>query len=68
MIGTNTKRLEFIDGMRGLAIFTVVYFHMFFFIPKYPPSDIRTLIMLFFLNGFFFISGFVGTKIGGGIH
>ena len=57
------QRLKYIDSLRGLAIFTVVYSHILIFcMSPYPESFIITFLRLFYLNGFFFISGYLFYK------
>lgn len=53
------QRIEYIDAARGLAIFTVVYSHICLFcIPDYHASSaLIDFLRMYFLNGFFFISG-----------
>lgn len=56
-------RQRYIDILRGLAIFTVVYSHILIFcMIDYPESFIIELLRLFYLNGFFFISGYLFYK------
>lgn len=56
-------RLDYIDASRGLAIFTVVYSHICLFcLLAYEPSVILDFLRTYFLNAFFFISGFVAYK------
>lgn len=57
------RRIEYIDALKGLAMFTVVYSHLLLFcLPPYPSSFIIDLLRLFYLNGFFFISGYLFYK------
>lgn len=63
MVWLMKKRLEYIDASRGLAIFTVVYSHICLFcLPGYESSAVLEFLRSYFLNAFFFISGFVAFK------
>ena len=63
---TPTKRLEYIDAMRGLTMLLVVYSHIMYF--GYSISDFTEInsfnafIGLFRMPLFFFVSGFVLYK------
>lgn len=58
-----TQRLNYIDALRGGAIFTVVYSHILIFcMTSYPESFVIRLLRLFYLNAFFFISGYLFYK------
>lgn len=58
-----SQRLQYIDALRGIAIFIVVYSHILIFcMPPYPESFIVKFLRLFYLNGFFFISGYLFYK------
>lgn len=57
------RRLQYLDAARGLAIFTVVYSHICLFcLPSYDSSAVIDFLRSYFLNAFFFISGFVAYK------
>lgn len=57
------SRIQYIDALRGVAILTVVYSHILIFcMVHYPQSFITELLRLFYLNGFFFISGYLFYK------
>lgn len=57
------ERLVYIDIFRGLCMFVVVYSHILLFSIGYEQTSILTNFLRgFFLNSFFFISGFVGCK------
>lgn len=59
-----TQRLDFFDAARGLAIFTVVYAHICgFCLPYHEYSFIADLLRMYFINAFFFISGFFAVKV-----
>lgn len=56
-------RLIYIDVLRGLCIFVVVYSHLLLFCTeKYATSTLIDFLRSFFLGEFFFISGFVVYK------
>ena len=57
------KRLHYIDNLRGLAIFVVVYCHIIgFSLELNQTSAIEAFLTSFFIPLFFFVSGFVGYK------
>lgn len=57
------RRLRYLDAARGLAIFTVVYSHICLFcLPEYNSSVVIDFLRSYFLNAFFFISGYVAYK------
>ncbi len=63
MARTMKQRLEYIDAARGLAIFAVVYSHICLFcLPGYDSSMIVDFLRSYFLNAFFFISGYMAWK------
>lgn len=57
------QRLVYIDALRGICIFVVVYTHLVgFCMDDMPTTGIHRFLTLLFLQMFFFISGFVGYK------
>ena len=57
------QRLLYIDVLRGIAILIVIYSHILLFCVGYSETSALTnLLRLYFLNGFFFISGFMAYK------
>jgi len=58
------ERMGYIDALRGLAMFLVVYHHIVRFGLNIDPHDsiISHLIITVHLPMFFFISGFIGAK------
>ena len=57
------ERLLYIDVLRGIAILTVVYSHILLFCVGYSETSFVTdLLRKYFLNGFFFLSGFMAYK------
>lgn len=63
MVQIMKQRLQYLDAARGLAIFTVVYSHICLFcLPNYDSSAVIDFLRSYFLNAFFFISGFVAYK------
>lgn len=57
------QRLRFLDAARGLAIYTVVYSHICLFcLPDYNSSAVINFLRSYFLNAFFFISGFLAYR------
>ncbi len=60
-----TQRLNYIDALRGLAIFVVVYCHIGgFSMTLAQTSNISFFLTSFFIPLFFFISGYVAYKEG----
>lgn len=58
----NPKRQCYLDAARGVAMFTVVYSHILLFcLPSYEPSALINFLRIFFLSGFFFISGYLSS-------
>lgn len=56
-------RLRYIDALRGLAIFCVVFLHFIGFGMKLNSVyQIQIIIQKFFIPLFFFVSGFLGYK------
>ena len=59
-----TKRINYIDAMRGFTMLLVVFVHVFIF--GFGDSNIEAIIPslfnLFHMPVFFFISGFIGYK------
>lgn len=57
------ERLLYIDVLRGIAILIVIYSHILLFCVGYSETSALTnFLRLYFLNGFFFISGFMAYK------
>ena len=57
------QRLVYIDVLRGICIFVVVYTHLVGFCTSdMPTTGVHRFLTLLFLQMFFFISGFVGYK------
>jgi len=57
------QRLLYIDVLRGIAILTVVYSHILLFCVGYSETSSMTdLLRKYFLNAFFFLSGFMVYK------
>lgn len=65
------KRIEYIDGMRGLCMWIVVYSHVALWcVGEYAPSCLLNFMRVFFLSGFFFVSGLMaysGKNAMGGV-
>lgn len=58
-----TKRIEYIDAMRGFTMILVVYSHIWTFCyHAYDTHSFANILSNFFLVLFFFISGFVAYK------
>lgn len=58
------QRLLYIDVLRGIAILTVVYSHILLFCVGYSETSSMTdLLRKYFLNAFFFLSGFMVYKV-----
>ena len=59
-----TKRIEYIDALRGFTMFLVVFSHIwtFGYHVEDKPDTFATVLDNFFLVLFFFISGFVAYK------
>lgn len=57
------ERFTYIDIFRGLCMFIVIYSHILLFSIGYPQTSLLTdFFRGFFLNSFFFISGFLSYK------
>lgn len=57
------ERFIYIDIFRGLCMFVVIYSHILLFSIGYPQTSLLTdFLRGFFLNSFFFISGFLSYK------
>ena len=59
----NTKRIEYIDALRGFSMYLVVYAHIWTF--GYHADNKNSfdhILLNFFLVLFFFVSGFVAFK------
>lgn len=59
-----SRRLEYVDAMRGFTILFVVFHHLVLFgagleTRNYPPDE---LFVFFRMPVFFFISGFIAYK------
>ena len=59
---TPTKRIEYIDALRGFAMILVVFNHVLLFSLKIYDSLINDVIISFIMPLFFYISGFVEYK------
>lgn len=59
-----TKRIEYIDALRGFTMYLVVFSHIwtFGYHVEEKPDTFATVLTNFFLVLFFFISGFVAYK------
>lgn len=55
-----TNRIEWIDRLKGFAIFLVVYYHVVWAGFDYKDSVSCKIITTFFMHIFFFISGYLG--------
>ena len=60
----STKRIEYVDALRGFTMYLVVYAHVVNF--SFHMGDVASfnnILSNFFLSLFFFISGFFAFKI-----
>lgn len=59
-----TKRIEYIDALRGFAMYLVVYSHIWTFSYHHADStrSFNHILVNFFLVLFFFVSGFVAYR------
>ncbi len=58
----NTKRLKYIDGMKGFAILFVVFYHLIWVSVKDRDSSLIPLFSSLCMQLFFFISGYVSYR------
>ena len=58
-----TKRVEYIDALRGFTMILVVFSHINIFSLDITNSFVNSIFVSFFMPLFFFISGFVGFKL-----
>lgn len=58
-----TQRIDYVDRMKGLAIFLVVMGHVYYFAFDRSASLVFRLISSFHMPLFMFLSGFVCVKI-----
>lgn len=63
---TTTKRIEWIDAMRGFTMILVVFSHVQLFGIELPSSHngINNLFIMFRMPLFFFVSGFIAYRVG----
>lgn len=61
---TPTKRIEYIDALRGFTMILVVFHHVLLFSFNINDSLVNDIIVSFFMPLFFFISGLMGYKEG----
>lgn len=59
---TPTKRIEYIDALRGFTMILVVFHHVLLFSFNVKGSLVNGVIMSFFMPLFFFISGLMGYR------
>lgn len=59
---TATKRIEYIDAMRGFTMILVVFLHTIKYAFEFNHSFMLNLLGTFRMPLFFFVSGFVGYK------
>jgi fucose 4-O-acetylase-like acetyltransferase len=57
-----TKRIEYIDALRGFTMILVVFSHVLLFTFDYNSSFINGLFILFRMPLFFWVSGFIAYK------
>ena len=58
-----TKRIEYIDALRGLTMILVVFSHVDLFALGIKGSFVNSVFISFRMPLFFFISGFIGFKL-----
>lgn len=58
------NRIEYIDALRGFTMILVVFYHLALYSFKSDSSLVNQLFMSFRMPLFFFISGFIGYKVG----
>lgn len=57
------ERIVYIDVLRGIAMFAVVYSHILLFcLQPYPESIFVSFLRKYMLSGFFFVSGYMTYK------
>lgn len=59
----NSKRIQYIDAMRGFTMFLVVVAHVYTFSFGWNGTFLSRLFLTFRMPLFFFISGFVAYKV-----
>ncbi len=57
------KRIQYLDQMKGVAIIFVVIGHIFLFTPGASSTQVDTMLSIFHMPVFFFISGFLAYKV-----
>lgn len=57
------KRLQYLDQMKGVAIIFVVIGHVFLFTPGASHTQVDSMLSIFHMPVFFFISGFLAYKV-----
>jgi fucose 4-O-acetylase-like acetyltransferase len=60
---TATKRIEYIDALRGFTMILVVFAHINLFSLDFTNSFVNSIFISFRMPLFFFISGFIGFKL-----
>lgn len=52
-------RLDYVDIAKGIGILLVVFYHCMIYAPKVFSDNLKSMISVFFMPLFFFLSGYL---------